>query len=166
METNNAIYFYGHTDSFGYMSNFYKCGFVDEQGVGFCCSEQYLMYWKAKTFEPENIKLLETILNESNPTKIKAMGRKVANYNEEIWNQIRLGIMINGLRLKFGQNQAIRNALIGTGTKTLYEASKNDKIWGIGYDAANAIKANTNTYGTNLLGRALMTVRGELANNK
>ena len=59
METNNSIYFYGADNNFGYMSNFYKTNFVDNDGTKFCCSEQYLMYWKAKTFEPENTQLLK-----------------------------------------------------------------------------------------------------------
>ena len=162
METNNSIYFYKADGIFGYMSNFYKTNFVDNEGIKFCCSEQYLMYWKAKTFEPENTQLLQSILKETKPSKVKALGRSVQNYNEQVWNQIRFGIMINGLRLKFEQNLTIQALLISTENKKLYEASKHDKIWGIGFYAEQAVQVNHKQYGTNLLGQALMVVRKEL----
>lgn len=162
METENTIYFYGAHNNFGYMSNFYKTKFVDKEGNKFCCSEQYLMYWKAKTFEHDNVVLLKAILKETNANKIKALGRSVQNYNDEIWSQIRLKIMTDGLRLKFTQNITIGALLLSTDDKTLYEASKHDKIWGIGYYAEQAVLTNPDKYGTNLLGKALMDIRKEL----
>ena len=86
------------------------------------------MYMKTKTFEPTNNVLLNTLLNETNPTKIKKHGRIVNNYDENIWNNIRYDIMKSGLRLKFTQNLTLKNLLMRTGTKTLYEASSHDKI--------------------------------------
>lgn len=161
METIDSVYFYSHTKTFGYMSNFYPSIFTDTNGINFNCSEQYLMYTKAKTFEPTNIQLLNNILNESNPTKIKAIGRIVKNYDENIWDQIRFHVMKNGLRLKFNQNPNLKALLVGTGDKILYEASKNDNIWGIGFDAQNAININKKLFGQNLLGNALMEIRDE-----
>jgi ribA/ribD-fused uncharacterized protein len=161
METEDSIYFYGMSSNFGYMSNFYKSKFVDKEGNNFCCSEQYLMYWKAKTFEPENESLLKSILKETSAAKIKALGRTVKNYNDTIWSQIRLKIMVKGLKLKFKQNSTILALLLSTGDKTLYEASKQDKIWGIGYYAEQAILTEPDKYGTNLLGQALMKVRNK-----
>jgi len=54
METIDTIYFYNQNEPQGYMSNFYKSNFADNDNNKFCCSEQYLMYMKAKTFEPNN----------------------------------------------------------------------------------------------------------------
>jgi ribA/ribD-fused uncharacterized protein len=45
----------------------------------------------------------------------------------------------------------------------LYEASKFDRIWGIGYDRETAIKIDKSLYGLNLLGKALMQVRSEFS---
>lgn len=161
METGDLIYFYRENDLFGWGSNFYKCNFIDEDGNKFNCSEQYFMFNKAKTFEPDNIKLLEKILCESSPTKIKKYGRLVKNYDEKIWNEKRFNIMVNGLRLKFGQNFDIKKELLNTKNKALYEASKTDKIWGIGFDASEAVNKDKNLYGQNLLGKALQIVRTE-----
>ena len=113
----------------------------------------------------KNIKLLNIILSESNPKKIKQYGRKVKNYNDNTWNQIRYDIMKNGLRLKFNQNQNLKTYLIKTGTKLLYESSPYDKIWGIGFHGRDAINTNLNLYGLNLLGNALMEIRDEFRIN-
>ena len=83
METLRENYFYEYNGEYGYMSNFYPCILVHEN-IKFNCSEQFLMYVKAKTFEPDNFDLHHQILNESNPRKIKNLGRKVANYNESV----------------------------------------------------------------------------------
>lgn len=163
METIDSIYFYSHTKSnYAYMSNFFPSVFVDTNGITYNCTEQYLMYHKCKLFEPTNNQLQQQILNEKSPAKIKALGRQIKNYNEQIWNQIRYQVMVNGLKLKFGQNPTIANKLIQTNPKMLYEASPNDNIWGIGFDAETAITKDKLLFGTNLLGHALVQVRTEL----
>ncbi len=43
----------------------------------------------------------------------------------------------------------------------MVEASPFDRIWGVGYDAANA-ESNRGNWGENLLGKALMRVRDRL----
>lgn len=163
METPDSIYFYSHTKgNYGYMSNFYPSAFVDKEENEFNCSEQYLMYHKCKLFDPNNNKMLLQILNEKSPAKVKALGRMVKNYNEQVWSDLRFQVMIDGLRLKFNQNQQIANKLIQTNPKMLYEAAQNDNIWGIGFDAVTAIITDKANFGTNLLGMALVQVRGEL----
>ena len=162
MEVENSIYFYNLKNDLGYMSNFYKTKFIDKNGIEFNCSEQYFMYNKCKTFDPDNNSLLNNILNESSPSKIKKYGRDIKNYDDKIWEEIRYEIMLEALRLKFNQNETIKKKLISTKPKLLYEASKYDKIWGIGFYDEDAIKTNTNEFGRNLLGKALMEIRDEL----
>ena len=50
-------------------------------------------------------------------------GRQVKNYNDDVWNNERYEIMKNGLRLKFSQNLDLKQSLLATGNKNLYEAS-------------------------------------------
>lgn len=156
METPTEIYFYSHIGRFGYMSNFYSCNFVDSNGVRFNCTEQYLMYHKAKLFDPS---LMQDILKETSPTKIKQFGRMIKGYDDTVWSDVRYTVMVNGLRLKFSQNKDIYNRLVSTRPKILYEASPYDRIWGIGYRAAQDIQRYKSDFGTNLLGRALMEIR-------
>ena len=160
-ETSRAIYFYGHNGLYGYMSNFYPCKFEKEKGIKFNCSEQYLMYMKAILFEPNNNDLHNKIINESNPKVIKSLGRSVKYFNNDIWNENKKQIMINGLRLKFNHNPNIKKKLINTGNKILYEASPYDKIWGIGYSPTDALVVPSNKYAENLLGKCLMEIRNE-----
>lgn len=160
MQTENDIYFYGHKNEFGFMSNFYETTFF-EHYTRFTCSEQYLMYYKCIFFDPLNDKLLDAILKETSPTKIKKLGRQVKNYNDDDWDALRYYVMVKGLRLKFNQNDIIKIELLNTGNKNLYEASPFDKIWGIGFNAVNATSTDKKKFGRNLLGKALMQVRQE-----
>ena len=162
METENEIYFYGLKNKFGFMSNFYNSHFKDNNDISFTCSEQYFMYHKCLTFDSDNQLLLSSILKETSPTTIKKLGREVKNYNEKIWNEKRYNIMVDALRFKFNQNEIIKQKLLETKPKILYEASKKDRIWGIGYYDKDALLMDKSKFGTNLLGQALMKIREEL----
>lgn len=160
----NAIYFYGHKNGqYACMSNFYPCNFVDDDNQ-FNCSEQYFMYQKCLMFDPENTELLNAILHSQNPTKIKQFGRQVRNYNDKIWSEQRYEIMKQANMLKFTQNNDICEILLSTGNEMLYEAAKNDRIWGIGYYANAVANVPIHKYGQNLLGKVLMEVRDEIVN--
>ncbi len=75
-------------------------------------------------------------------------------------------IMKNGLILKFSQNPVLKQSLLATENKNLYEASPYDNIWGTGYNANETLeKINNNKQnklGQNLLGRAIEEIRNEL----
>jgi len=161
METEKEIYFYNLKNKFDYMSNFYKINFIDKDGIQYNCSEQYFMYNKCKTFDSNNNTLLQAILTETSATKIKKYGREVKNFNDMIWKEKRYNIMLEALRLKFNQNETIKQKLLETKPKILYEASKNDKIWGIGFYDKDAIQTDKSKFGANLLGNALMEIRSE-----
>jgi ribA/ribD-fused uncharacterized protein len=163
METNDSIYFFGADGKFGYLSNFFKSPFIFAD-ITFNCSEQYFMYQKCIMFDPGNKKLLTNIINETNPGQIKKYGRSVKNFDEQIWSTTRYNVMKFALQLKFNQNPNLKAQLLSTGNKLLYEASPYDKIWGIGYNAHDAVNMNKNSFGQNLLGKALMEIRNEIKN--
>jgi len=154
------LFFTSKNLKYGYLSNFFNIEMY-EGGLEFSCTEQYFMYYKCVTFDPTNNLLLEKILNEKTPYKIKQYGRQVKNYNDKVWNEKRYSIMLNALRLKFTQNDVIKAKLISTKPKTLYEASPYDSIWGIGLSVQEAMYTDPSQYGINLLGQALMQVRDE-----
>ena len=162
METNDEIYFYGHTNgTYACFSNFYPSNFT-ENNIIFNCSEQYFMYQKCLLFDKDNNDLIGKILSSTNPTMIKALGRKINNFDENIWKNNRENIMYNAIMLKFSQNNYIKQILLNSQPKILYEASKNDKIWGIGFYSKNALE-NKNNFGLNLLGKCLMKARNDLS---
>jgi ribA/ribD-fused uncharacterized protein len=127
----------------------------------YCCMEQYMMEEKARLFGDKDIE--KEIMECKDQKTIKELGRKVRNFDEEIWNNVKYSIVLNGNYNKFIQNDDLREFLISTGDKILVEASPYDKIWGIGISADNEKITNPLSWkGQNLLGFALMEVRDEL----
>ena len=159
METSTGIWFYRANEKHGYMSNFYKCTFTDINGIQYNCSEQYIIYIKCLMFDWGNNILFNKILNETNPKNFKQYEREINNFNELIWNKNKYYIMCDAINKKFSQNKYIKDKLYMTKDKILYQACKNDRIWGIGYTKKTALNIDPNKYGENLLGEALMRYR-------
>ena len=96
------------------------------------------------------------ILATDDVAKVKALGRRVSNYDESLWNGVRQMIVFEGLLAKFSQNESLKGKLKVTGNATLAECAVKDRIWGIG------LSMKTKWNGQNLLGYALMMVRERL----
>ena len=154
----NYIYFYKNNSKYGFLSQFYKCKFI-ENDIIFNSAEQYMMYNKAKLFN--NIILANKILKETNPSIVKKYGRQVINFNEEIWVKHREEIVYNGNILKFTQNLELLELLKKTEGNILDEAAPYDNIWGIGITIKEG-KSGISWNGLNLLGNILMKVRDNI----
>ena len=127
----------------------------------YTCAEQYMMAQKAALFEDEEVE--KEILATTDPKTMKALGRKVRNFDERVWNKVKYSIVLAGNYYKFVQNEAMRDYLLSTGDKVLVEVSSYDKVWGIGLSAKDEYACNHKQWrGENLLGFALMEVRDEL----
>ncbi|WP_454998543.1 NADAR family protein [Capnocytophaga granulosa] len=127
----------------------------------YCCAEQYMMAEKARLFGDEEVE--EEIMNTSDPKLMKALGRKVRNFDPQVWDKAKYSIVLNGNYYKFTQNKAMMDFLLSTGDKILVEASPLDTIWGIGLSKDNEKAQNIAAWrGKNLLGFALMEVRDEI----
>ena len=72
-----------------------------------------MMYQKACCFHDEEI--ANNILHTDNVAEIKKLGRKVHDYDENIWNGIRQIIVYEGLKAKFSQNADLKRQLVDTG---------------------------------------------------
>ena len=73
-------------------------------------------------------------------------------------------IVVQGNMYKFTIAEDAENLkgwLLATGDRLLVEASPLDRVWGVGFTEKNA-GANRHRWGQNLLGKALMVVRGRL----
>lgn len=119
------------------------------------------MYKKAILFNDQTI--AQQILNTNDPRKIKSFGRKVQNFDDNIWRNQCCNIVTTGCLLKFSQNHELKDILLSTNDSYLAEASPYDRIWGTGLNAYNTHNTPRNKWsGTNWLGHCLMDVRSEL----
>lgn len=162
-ETMEKLFFWGHTEhgsnvTRACLSNFYPCKF-EFNGKTFNFSEQCFMYQKAILFN--DFEIAKQVLNETDVRKIKALGRKVKNFNNELWDKHKEDFMFNACYAKFSQNDKLKDFLLSTGNHEIVEASPVDNIWGIGFSSDNAME-NVDKWGQNLLGKVLMKVREDL----
>ena len=91
---------------YGCMSQWFPSPFTDERGIHYSTAEQYMMYQKAVLFGDAEVG--QRILGSRIPHNIKSLGRLVKGFDEEIWQQNRLEIVIRGNILKFGQNMNLK----------------------------------------------------------
>ena len=157
------LFFWGHTEhgskvTKACLSNFYPCEFEFNDKM-FNFSEQCFMYQKALLFN--DYEIAGQILKETDVRKIKALGRKVKDFDNELWDKHKEDFMYNACYAKFSQNDELKDFLLNTGNREIVEASPVDSIWGIGFSSDNAME-NINKWGQNLLGKTLMKVRAEL----
>lgn len=141
-----------------YFSNWYPANF-EIDGVLYWCVEQYMMAQKALTFN--DIEVYNMIMTSNNQKEIKALGRKIRNYDDDVWSSVREEVVFKGNYAKFTQNFNLLKYIVNTGEKILVEASPYDKIWGIGLskDSGSILLNPMNWRGRNLLGFTLMRVR-------
>lgn len=148
---------------YGVFCQWYPSRFTDQNGVVWQNMEQYIMGKKAELFKDQ--RSYDRIRQDSTPSRCKAVGRQVSNFDEKIWKKKAPLLAYIGNSMKFEQNIKLREILLSTGERPLYEASPLDRIWGIGLDAKLAAGSDPNEFpGTNLLGKALMKVRAKLQN--
>ncbi|OTG79266.1 hypothetical protein B9T33_12350 [Acinetobacter sp. ANC 5054] len=158
--------FWGHTqkqkDSVdkSCFSQWFPSPFVIDD-VEYKTAEHFMMAQKAKLFADEEI--FQKILEANHPNEAKALGRKIQNYQENVWLEHRFDVVVKGNIAKFTQHPELKAFLLNTQERILVEASPVDKIWGIGL-ATDDEKAEKPLQwkGLNLLGFALMVVRTQL----
>lgn len=160
MITEQYTYFWKPHDKNGFLSNWFYSPF-NKNGIQFINSEQYFMWRKQQLFDSENIKLESDILNTTDSRIIKNLGRKVNNFDEKVWNDVKYNIMYEAVYEKFSQNIRLKHLLTYTKNTILVEASPYDRVWGIGINEKNA-RRSMPWKGDNLLGKALMEVRDNI----
>ncbi|MFD3744259.1 NADAR family protein [Nocardia sp. NPDC058633] len=143
------------------LSQWWPATFVVD-GVEFAGAEHYMMWRKAMLFEDPAT--AAKILGAGHPSQAKNLGRQIRNFDENVWERARFDIVVAGSVAKFGQDDALRSYLVGTGSRVLVEASPVDRIWGIGLAADDPRAADPGRWvGLNLLGFALMRAREVLS---
>ncbi|MGW3011475.1 NADAR family protein [Streptomyces sp. NPDC001219] len=160
------VHFWGHAPRRGgslgasCFSQWWPAPFTVD-GVRYATAEHWMMAGKARLFDDAEAE--RRALAAGHPKQAKDAGRRVRGFDEDAWRRHRFGLVVEGSVQKFGQDAALREYLLGTGSRVLVEASPLDRIWGIGL-AADDERADdpARWRGLNLLGFALMAARQRL----
>lgn len=158
--TDKYIFFFSGKEIF---SNFAKIPYTSYDGIDFVCSEQEFMYRKAVFFNDDYN--ADEILYETDPVKIKHLGRQVENFDDRKWSKVSEKFMYDAVYAKFSDNKYAREFILDKrfDGKEFVEASPYDRIWGVGLKEDNpAILDKRNWKGQNKLGKILTKVRNEL----
>jgi ribA/ribD-fused uncharacterized protein len=143
---------------------------IDEDGpegwqpIYFHCAEQFMMYCKAGRFRDSETQRL--VLATRDPKEQKRLARRTKGFDAASWDEIKSEVVIAGNMAKFGQNKHLRDLLLATGERVLAEAASQDRVWGTGFTAREAMmQRDDSRWGENRLGKALMVVRERLKGN-
>src|ERR671914_131459 len=103
------LFFWGHTArgtviSKECLSQWYPARF-EVDGCVFPTAEHYMMYHKARLFGDEDT--AERLLDTPTPRDAKALGRRVKQFDEAMWNEHRFAIVVNGNLAKFSQTPSL-----------------------------------------------------------
>jgi ribA/ribD-fused uncharacterized protein len=150
--------FYGHHGPTGAFSNFYNTRIEWREKI-FPSSEHCLMYEKAVLFG--DAETADLITRAATPVEAKRLGRRVRNFDNDVWDLQRFDIMVAILRVKFA-NPELGRVLHQTEDATIVECAPGDRIWGIGMGVCDDATYRDRWRGTNLLGEALMRVRDNM----
>lgn len=152
--SNDPVFFWYTSSPF---SQWHRSPFTVD-GIVYNCAEKWMMAEKARLFGDEQSRY--NILHTEDARAIKDLGRKIKNFDEEIWKEHRFDIVVKGNMEKFSQSEKLKKKLLSTGDRLLAEASPYDSIWGIGLCEEAAKTTPIDKWpGLNLLGKALMVVR-------
>jgi len=137
------IFFWTRHDEHGYCSNFYRTP-IEVGGLTYPTVEHY--YQASKTLLSEEHEMIRSL---TTPKEAKFAGYHVTLRRG--WEEMKEGIMLEGLRAKFSKYPILREKLLSTGDAGLHEGSPWDKYWGYAKGK-----------GQDRLGILLMQVREEL----
>lgn len=153
----DPVLFWHEYETNGGFSNWYMAPF-EIDGFTYHSVEQYMMARKAMLFRDEE--RFVAILKAETPERCKRLGRDVTPYDDASWFAIARDVVREACLAKFRQNPDLKLDLLATGTRPIAEASPFDRVWGIGLDAAEAVRTPMHKWpGRNLLGHVLMEVR-------
>jgi ribA/ribD-fused uncharacterized protein len=156
-KTEKFTFFWTIKDVF---SNLYPAIFV-YKGIQFNCSEQFITYAKAKTFNDE--KVAEKVLAAQDPKIHKDLSNLIDNYDEDIWKKREEKVVYLACYEKFKQNSSLFEKLLETEDTILVDTSLTDTQWGIGMrDNDIGVEDPNNWKGLKKFGAILTQVRDNL----
>lgn len=156
--TNKFVLFFSKNDM---MSNFYPKQFKHHNHY-FANSEQAFMWRKAIFFKDYEI-AHQILTKAKQPNYAKSLGRKVKNYDDNQWNEVRYEIMKEIVKAKISQFDDLKEFIKKHKNKTFVEASPFDAIWGVKLsENDDRILDPSNWKGQNLLGEVYNELKMEV----
>ena len=110
-DVHKVVAFLLPTTTNGYLSNWYPSK-LEVFNNTFSSEEQAFMWAKADVFKDDEIKT--QIMQTTDPKILKALGRKIKNYDDAAWSDIRTDIKRAILKAKFKQNSYLMQKLLIT----------------------------------------------------
>ena len=172
----DVIAFYSHKSNYyPQFSNFWIHDTIDFKIPGWCgmmansyiqvnSSEKAIMLCKASLFNDK--KTFDLIKKTNNPLNAKRLGRK-SKFDQAVWDKYVCKIAKYAICNKFSSIPSLRSLILTTNNCFIAEASKYDKIWGIGmYNSNKNCNYPSKWNGCNILGWALMETRLDLRRNR
>ena len=89
--SDEMLPFYREREANGIFSQWYRADMTIDGRKFFCC-EQYMMWAKAILFDDSAT--AEKIMLAKTPKEIKKLGREVSNFDQAVWNENKLEIVI------------------------------------------------------------------------
>ncbi|KAL8996275.1 MAG: hypothetical protein Q9169_004160 [Polycauliona sp. 2 TL-2023] len=130
--TGGPVYFFREYEHpYGFLSQWFNASFAaptgnpDTEPMTFRTTEQYMMYQKAILFDDS--KIADEIMLAKTPKEHKALGRKVENFDGDVWEAHREEIVEEGNWNKFcssNKGSKYEVMLLETGDRELVEAGK------------------------------------------
>jgi ribA/ribD-fused uncharacterized protein len=139
--------------SFGYLNPFYKIsnGLVIENFT----YPSVEHYFQAKKFQYSDEPYLEKVRAAPISNKAHEMGtNRDGGIIRPDWDAVKFDVMFEANMDKFSQNQELRQRLISTGDRKIFQKIKGDTFW------------SNNDGGRDLLGFILMEIRNRLKDKK
>ena len=99
--SENIVCFGGRLSRFNPLSNFYETPFTHDR-IRFSSSEQALQHAKAVKFGDTS--RTQLILNSSDCNEQERLGRHVTDFNQAVWNAVKIRTLTDILTSKFSQN--------------------------------------------------------------
>eukprot|EP01062_Namystynia_karyoxenos_P024634 TRINITY_DN19615_c0_g2_i1.p1 TRINITY_DN19615_c0_g2~~TRINITY_DN19615_c0_g2_i1.p1 ORF type:complete len:1431 (+),score=385.24 TRINITY_DN19615_c0_g2_i1:196-4293(+) len=152
---DSPIKFYGYTGAaYRELVSFFPAGF-DALDFNFPTLEHF--FQAMKFYDPhrdpkDSTSHFHEVRSAGTAEAARVLGRSREHKLRDDWDQIKEGVLYEGMLEKFGQNVDCREVLLSTGDRVLQFADMYDNYWGIGPDEK----------GQNMYGKLLMEVRDEL----
>ncbi|KAL4880694.1 hypothetical protein BJY04DRAFT_69942 [Aspergillus karnatakaensis] len=95
------------------------------------------------------------ILRTNSPKSQKMLGRKVPNFDDEVWTKASEPIVVAGCLARAEFDRDLKGLYLSSGERTFVEGSARDRVWGVGLDwKSEEILDEVNWRGLNRLGKA------------